>query len=63
MVGLARYSAALRLPTLGYTFVLPFNHGAIARVISEALATSQRPPPDFISRSRNLRVLDQGGNA
>ena len=36
MVGLARYSAALRLPTLGYTFVLPFNHGAIARVISEA---------------------------
>ena len=34
--GLPRYSAALRLPTLGYTFDLPLNHGAIARVFAPA---------------------------
>ena len=31
---LTRCSAALRLPTLGYTFDFPFYHGAIARVFA-----------------------------
>ena len=30
----SRYSASLRLPTLGYTFVFPLGQGAIARVFS-----------------------------
>ena len=30
------FSAALRLPTLGYTFDFPFYHGAIARVFAPA---------------------------
>jgi hypothetical protein len=33
---LTRCSAALRLPTLGYTFDFPFYHGAIARVFATA---------------------------
>ena len=44
---LPRYSASLRLPTLGYTFDLPLNHGAIARVFAPAqlIRRVSRPAP------------------
>ena len=38
-----RFASLLRLPTLGYTFVFPLNHCAIARVFSAAL----RLPPSL----------------
>jgi hypothetical protein len=42
-----RYYAALRLPTLGYTFDFPFYHGAIARVLASAqlIRKLSRPAP------------------